>query len=163
MTCQQASSWLSPIPLYRLLMISLMSSAVGQARHHHHRELSPLIGLQWMQRSISPKWTAELSWLGIRSLHHPDIQLMVCYLNSVPVVHFMLRWNHCWTVVQTELCPAATHLQLWSLIDTKSLAAVFKGEHKEREGRGWLLCRALGFGPSRYICVLWIWCGHKGE
>lgn len=94
------------------LMISLMSSAVGQVRHHHHRELSSLIGLQWMQRFISLKWTVELSWLGIRSLHHPDIQLMVCYQNSVSVVHFKLQWTLCWVAVQTALacCDTLTTL-----------------------------------------------------
>lgn len=35
----------------------------------------------------------ELSWLRIRTLHCPDIQLMVCYLNSVSGIHFMLQWN----------------------------------------------------------------------
>lgn len=46
-----------------------------------------------MQSSISLKRMVELSWLRIRTLHCPDIQLMVCYLNSVSGIHFMLQWN----------------------------------------------------------------------
>lgn len=48
----------------------------------------------------------ELSCLGIRTLHHSGIQLMVCYLNSVSGIQFMLQWTLCWAAVHTMLCPA---------------------------------------------------------
>lgn len=112
------------------LMISLKwNPSVGQVGPHIHSEISSVTGLRWIQSSINLKWTVGLSWLLNRTLHRPDIQLMVCYLNSVPGIHFMLQWTRCWAAVQTLLCPAVKHLQLWSLIDTKPFTAGYRCRH----------------------------------
>lgn len=110
-----------------------------------------------MQGPISLKWMVELSWLKIRTFHRPDIQLMVCFLNSVSGMHFLLQWTRFWAVIQTLLCPTVEHLQLWSLIDTKSFTVGYRGEHREKDGMDGRLSGHSGLVPTDTLGERAIW------
>lgn len=113
-----------PTALLRLLNdLPQVNTAVGQVGGLMITQKSPL----WL--AAPSIWSEQCSWAGWGSA------LMVCYLNTVLGIHAMLQWTSCWPAVQTLLCPAVKHLQLWSLIDTKSFTE--QKTEKWMGGVGW--------------------------
>lgn len=131
---------------------------------------SPLL-LAYSECRAPSVWSEWWSWVGWGSgLFIVQISSWWSVIWTVCLAFILCSsGTRCWAAVQTPLCPAVKHLQLWSLIDTKSFTAGYRGKHREkRAGRGRAFLRALGFWPSSYIweesLLAVYWCGskHKG-
>lgn len=131
---------------------------------------SPLL-LAYSECGAPSVWSEWWSWVGWGSgLFIVQISSWWSVIWTVCLAFILCSsGTRCWPAVQTPLCPAVKHLQLWSLIDTKSFTAGYRGKHREkRAGRGRVFLRALGFWRSSYIweesLLAVYWCGskHKG-